>query len=299
MIRAGTCSWTEKSLIQSREFYPKGINTAEERLRYYSDKFDVVEVDSSFYAIPSRSTVSLWAERTPPGFIFHIKAFALLTGHSADLRAVPQEVRDLLPIESIAKNRVTVKERKPLEAAFRLFKAACEPLRQSGKMGIVVFQYPPFVIHKKQNLDYILFCGEMMEGFHIGIEFRHGSWLAPDSRDSVFRFLRDHRLTYIAADEPQFGTFATVPFVPEVTTDIAYFRFHGRNKENWLKKGQETSLRYDYLYSDRELKEFIPPLSSTDKKAKVTYAMFNNCHGASATRNATKLKEMVKKEEQI
>ena len=299
MIRVGTCSWTEKSLIQSKEFYPKGVNAAEDRLRYYSEKFDVVEVDSSFYAIPSEKTVSLWAERTPPGFIFHIKAFALLTGHSADLKAVPPEVRDLLPIESLAKNRVTVKEKKPLEAAFRLFKTACEPLRQAGKMGIVVFQYPPFVIHNKQNLDYILFCREMMEGFHIGIEFRHGSWLTPDNRDSVFHFLREHQLTYIAADEPQYGTFATVPFVPEVTSDIAYFRFHGRNKETWLKKGLETSLRYNYLYSEEELREFIPALSSTDKKAKVTYAMFNNCHGASATRNALRLKEMVQTKDQI
>jgi uncharacterized protein YecE (DUF72 family) len=295
MIRVGTCSWTEKSLIQSKEFYPKGVNTAEERLRYYSEKFDVVEVDSSFYAIPSEKTVSLWAERTPPGFIFHMKAFALLTGHSADLKAVPPEVRDLLPIESLARNRVTVKEKKPLEVAFGLFKTACEPLRQAGKMGIVVFQYPPFVIRKKRNLDYILFCREMMEGFHIGIEFRHGSWLTGDNRDSVFGFLREHQLTYIAADEPQYGTLATVPFVPEVTTDIAYFRFHGRNKDTWLKKGLETALRYDYLYTDEELREFVPPLASADKKARVTYAMFNNCHGASATRNATRLKQLIGK----
>ena len=299
MIRVGTCSWTEKSLIQSKEFYPKGVNTAEERLRYYADRFDVVEVDSSFYAIPSENTVSLWLERTPPGFTFHIKAFALLTGHSADLKALPPEVRDLLPVESLTTNRVAVKEKEPLEAAFRLFKAVCEPLRLSGKMGIVVFQYPPFVIHKKQNLDYILFCKEMMDGFSMGIEFRHGSWLERNNRDSVFRFLREHQLTYIAADEPQYGTLATVPFVSEVTTDIAYFRFHGRNNETWLKKGVETSLRYDYLYSDRELEEFIPPLSSIDQKAKVTYAMFNNCHGASATRNATKLKEMVKRKDRI
>jgi uncharacterized protein YecE (DUF72 family) len=299
MIRVGTCSWTEKSLIRSKEFYPKGINTAEERLRYYSEKFDVVEVDSSFYAIPSEKTASLWTERTPPGFVFHIKAFALLTGHSADLKAVPPDVRDLLPIESLARNRVIVKEKKPLEAAFRLFRAACEPLRQAGKMGIVVFQYPPFLIYKKQNFDYILFCRDMMEGFRIGIEFRHGSWLTPDNRDSVFGFLREHQLTYIAADEPQYGTLATVPFIPGITTDVAYFRFHGRNKENWLKRGLDTSLRYDYLYPDRELREFIPPLSSTNQKAKVTYAMFNNCHGASATRNATRLKEMVKTKDQI
>lgn len=294
MIHTGTCSWTEKTLIQSKEFYPKGVNTAEERLRYYSSKFDVVEVDSSFYAIPSTRTVRLWVERTPPDFIFHIKAFALLTSHSADLRAVPPEVRDMLSTESLKKDRITLKDKEPLETTFRLFKETFKPLVQANKMGILVFQYPPFITYNQKNLDYILFCKEMMGGFQIGIEFRHGSWLTPDNRDSVFQFLREHQLTYIIADEPQYGTLATVPFIPQVTTDIAYFRFHGRNKGNWLKRGVETSLRYDYFYSDEELKEFVPSIHATDRKAKVTYAMFNNCHGGFAIRNASGLKEMMR-----
>jgi uncharacterized protein YecE (DUF72 family) len=124
------------------------------------------------------------------------------------------------------------------------------------------------------------------------VEFRHGSWLTPDVQQSVFQFLEETGLTYIAADEPQYGSPATVPFIPRTTSDIAYFRFHGRNKETWLKKGVETALRYSYLYSDQELQEFVPPLRSAGKKAKITYAMFNNCHGGFAMRNALRLKEL-------
>jgi uncharacterized protein YecE (DUF72 family) len=294
MIHIGSCSWTEKSLIKSREFYPKGVSTAEQRLRYYASNFDVVEVDSSYYAIPAEKTVVQWAERTPRDFIFHIKAYALLTGHSADLRAIPPEVRDMLPAESLKKDRVALKEKGPLEAAFRLFREALRPLAETGKAGIVVFQYPPFFAYRTQNLDYILLCRELMKGFGIGVEFRHGSWLTPGTGGSVFSFLRENGITYIAADEPQYGNLSTAPFVPEVTTEIAYFRLHGRNRENWFKRGGETSLRYDYLYSDEELREFITPVGEAAKKAKETYVMFNNCHLGYSMKNALRLREMMK-----
>ncbi|MBE0426875.1 MAG: DUF72 domain-containing protein [Nitrospirae bacterium] len=112
-------------------------------------------------------------------------------------------------------------------------------------------------------------------------------------QDSVFHFLTKNQITYIAADEPQYGNLATVPFIPNVTTDIAYFRFHGRNKENWLKKGIETSLRFAYLYSDEELKEFVPSVRDVNKRARVTYVMYNNCHGGFAMKNALRLKELL------
>jgi uncharacterized protein YecE (DUF72 family) len=136
-----------------------------------------------------------------------------------------------------------------------------------------------------------------MQGLPVAVEFRHGSWLEPDRLDSIFAFLREHQLTYITADEPQYGNLATILFLPDVTTEIAYFRFHGRNKENWLKRGIETSLRFAYLYSDEELKEFIPSIKSVDKRSRVTYAAFNNCHGGFAMKNALRLKELLASKE--
>ncbi len=294
MIRFGSCSWTEKSLIKSREFYPKGVNTAEERLRYYASKFDVVEVDSSYYAIPAEKTVRQWADRTPEDFVFHVKAYALLTGHSSELAAVPSEVREMLPQEELKKNRITLKGKEPLRATFRLFREAFGPLKEANRMGITVFQYPPYFTHGTRNLDYILFCREMMGDFPIGVEFRHGSWLTAEKRKSVFSFLRENRIAYITADEPQYGNLSTVPFIPEVTTDIAYLRLHGRNKENWFGKGVETTMRYDYLYSDDELREFIRPVLEMAKKARKTYVMFNNCHLGYSMKNAIRLREMMK-----
>lgn len=297
MIYYGSCSWTEKSLIRSREFYPKGVNTAEERLRYYSSTFDVVEVDSSYYAIPSVEMVSRWAERTPQGFLFHIKAYALLTGHSADLKTIPPEVRDMISTDSLKKDRITLQDKESLHMAFRLFREAFSPLAGTHKAGVIVFQYPPYFVYKPQNLEYILFCKDMMEGFRIGVEFRHGSWLTPERREEVFSFLREHGITYITADEPQYGNLSTVPFIPYVTSDIAYFRLHGRNKATWFKKGIETSLRYDYLYSEEELKTFVPSLARIDHVAAKTFVMFNNCHLGYSMKNALRLREMMKKKE--
>jgi uncharacterized protein YecE (DUF72 family) len=293
MVHCGLCSWAEKALIQSGEFYPKGVNTAEGRLRYYAEAFDVVEVDASFYAIPAEETVVRWSERTPADFVFHAKAYALLTGHGAELGSIPPEVRDLLTVEDLGKGRVVVKEREPLEAAFRLFREAFMPLKAAGKMGITVFQYPSQFVCRPGNFDYILFCREAMGDFPIGVEFRNGSWLASEKRESVFSFLRDHSITYIVADEPQYGSFATVPFVPEVTSQVAYFRLHGRNREHWLKKGVGTSQRYKYSYSDEELKEFVAPVLEASDKARETFVMFNN-HGSPAIQNAAQLRRMLK-----
>lgn len=296
MIHFGSCSWTEKTLISSGEFYPKGANTAEKRLRYYASVFDSVEVDSSYYAIPSEGTVTGWVERTPPHFVFHVKAYALLTGHGADLRSVPPEVRDMLSAEALIKDRVTIKDKGTLGSAFRLFKEALGPLMQTNKIGIIVFQYPPFFIYKHENLDYILYCKEMMDDFRIAVEFRHGSWLLPKKRDEIFSFLRKQGITYITADEPQFANLSTVPFLPEATTDIAYFRFHGRNRGNWFRKGVETSLRYDYLYSDEELRDIVRPVLELSEKSRDTFVMFNNCHAGYSMNNAMTLKKLLNQE---
>jgi uncharacterized protein YecE (DUF72 family) len=294
MIHVGTCSWTEKTLIQSGEFYPGDVNTAEGRLRYYASHFDTVEVDSSYYAIPDRRNTSLWAERTPEDFIFHIKVYGALTGHGIDPGTLPRDIFNILPEKDRTGKNVYVKEPDILNAIADRMKDAVAPLRNMNKLGLLVFQFPPWFQYTTTNADAILKCKERMHDMRIAVEFRHGSWLTPGSRDSVFRLLREHQLTYIPADEPQYGTLATVPFVPEVTSDVAYFRFHGRNKENWLKKGLATSLRYKYLYSDAELRECVLSIRAADKKANVTYAMLNNCHGGFAIKNALSLKELTR-----
>ena len=296
MIHVGSCSWTEKTLIQSGEFYPREAKTAEARLRYYAEQFDTVEVDSTYYAIPDKRNTYLWVDRTPENFIFHIKAYGALTGHGVDPKTLPRDIQSMLPDKDKEQPRVFIKEPSILRAIADSFKEALTPLMNKGKLGILVFQFPPWIEYKKKNLDYMLSCKNAMGRIPIGVEFRHGSWLTPDNQDTVFHFLRKNQITYVTADEPQYGNLATVPFVPHLTTDIAYFRFHGRNKENWLKKGIETSLRYAYLYSEGELNEFLSTIKNMDKRAKVTYTMFNNCHGGFAMKNAITLKELAKEQ---
>ncbi len=294
MITVGTCSWTEKTLIQSGEFYPRNIKTAEGRLRYYADHFDTVEVDAPYYAIPDRRNTSLWVDRTPENFIFHIKAYGALTGHGIDPKTLPLDIQSAIPYSDREKKYIYIKEPSLLKDIAARFREALVPLSDSRKLGILVFQYPPWFHYRPSNLDYIVNCQSLMEGLPIGVEFRHGSWLTAEKQDTVFKFLREHQITYIGADEPQYGNLATVPFIPRVTTDIAYYRFHGRNKENWLKKGIATTLRYAYLYNDGELKKFVPALHDSEKRARVTYVMFNNCHGGFAMKNALRIREMLK-----
>ncbi len=229
MIKVGSCSWTEKTLIQSREFYPKEVNSAEARLRYYAGRFNTVEVDSTYYAIPHQHTSFLWAQRTPDDFTFHIKVYSAMTGHGTDIKAMPKDIMKLLPEKELKKRHAYIKEPSLLHMVANRFIDSLTPLIKTNKLGLLLFQYPPWFHYSKQSFDYILFCKELSQGLHMAVEFRHGSWLTPERQDKVFHFLRKHDITYVTADEPQYGTLSTVPFVPQSTTDIVYFRLHGRN----------------------------------------------------------------------
>jgi uncharacterized protein YecE (DUF72 family) len=294
MIRVGTCSWTEKTLIQSGEFYPKSVRTAESRLQFYSSQFDTVEVDSTYYALPTKNNAYLWAQRTPDNFVFHVKVYGALTGHAINPRTLPPDIGSELPEKDKTEKYIYVKEPGLLRVIANSFIEALHPLMSVGKLGVLVFQFPPWFIYKAENLDTILKFKGMIGRNLMAVEFRHGSWYAPDVREQVFHFLRKNQIIHVVADEPQFGTQATVPFVPQTTADIAYYRLHGRNRENWLKKGVETSLHYAYLYSDEELKGFTPHIQTSAKRSKVTYVMFNNCHGGFAMRNAERMKALIK-----
>lgn len=294
MIYIGTCSWTEKTLIHSGEFYPKNVRTAEGRLQFYASRYDTVEIDSTYYAIPTKSNAYLWAQRTPAHFVFHIKVYGALTGHGIDPRALPPDIRSELTEKDKTLKQIFVKEPALLRMISDKFMEALYPLMSTGKLGLLVFQFPPWFTYKAENLDVILKYKAMIGRNLMAVEFRHGSWYAQTIREKVFHFFIKNQIIHVVADEPQYGTLATVPFVPQTTAEIAYYRLHGRNKENWLKKDVETSLRYSYLYSDEELKEFVPHIQTSAKRTKETYVMFNNCHGGYAMRNAQKMQAMIK-----
>jgi len=290
-IFIGTCSWVDKSLLESDEFYPKDVKSSEQRLRYYSSVFKTVEVDSSFYAIPSERNSKLWAVRTPDKFIFNFKAYGGMTGHSLEWGSIPKDLKS--NILSGKNDRVIVKDKSLISEFFLRFKGAIKPIIEADKLGVVVFQYPPWFEKSSKNMDFILFAKEQMGDIRCAIEFRNRSWTPGNNALETLKFLRGNNLTYVISDAPQVDSQKTTEYLLETTTDIAYFRFHGRNKENWMKKGIDVSLRYDYEYNVNELKNFAIDIKTILTKVRKVFAMFNNHRGSQAVRNAAGLKNLL------
>jgi uncharacterized protein YecE (DUF72 family) len=289
VFRVGTASWTDPTLIDSDAFYPASAKTAEDRLRFYAAQFDTVEVDSTYYALPSERNSHLWVARTPDSFLFHFKAFALLTTHPAETNRLPKVLRELLTPEERAKRRLSAPTPDVLDLSFRMFTQALEPLREAGKLGYLVFQFPPWFTATRKNARHIEAVRERLPAHRIAIEFRHASWLAPERRERAFDLLRSHDLAYVIVDEPQVSD--AVPAVCEVTSDQVYVRFHGRNADNWTKKGISVAERYQYLYSERELGDWAKRLR--DLGASTSHVIFNNCYANFGVMNATTMKQLL------
>ena len=271
-VRIGTCSWADEAL--SKHWYPKGL-PAGERLPHYARHLDTVEVDSTYYRLPAEEMVRRWAERTPDGFVMHVKAFGLMTRHPVKVEALPPDLRDDAPTDD--KGRVDRPSREFRGEVFRLFLEALEPLRSAGKLGGILFQFPSYVVYKDPSLDYLQWAREQLGGDELLVEFRHSSWFDGEHRDETLRFLEELRATHVIVDAPRIeGAKNVAPTVLALTSPTVYVRFHGRNADTWNKRGGSASERFDYLYSDEELQEWVGPLRELAGQAEQAYAFFNN-----------------------
>ena len=292
-ILIGTTSWTDKTLVDSGLFYPGAAKTSEARLRYYASRFPIAEVDSSYYGMPSERNSRLWVERTPETFVFDIKAFRLFTGHQTPPAALPAEIRKALgniDNKNLYYRDVPEDTRRELWRRFRL---SLEPLRQAGKLGVVVFQFPPWFVFAKTNLAHILECTEKLHGLPIAVEFRNKTWLGERHREKVLAFERENALAHVVVDEPQ-GFASSIPAVWEVTNpEVALVRLHGRNRETWVKKGLTAAERFNYLYRESELQEFVTPIETLSSRAARVHVLFNNCYRDYAQRNASDLRRLI------
>jgi uncharacterized protein YecE (DUF72 family) len=271
-LRIGTCSWADEAL--SKHWYPKGT-PAGERLAYYAQHFDTVEVDSTYYRLPAEPMVQRWAERTPDDFVMHVKAFGLMTRHPVKVDALPPDLRDDAPTDD--RGRVERPSREFRGEVFRRFLEALEPLRSAGKLGGILFQFPSYVVYKDRSLDYLQWAREQVGDDEMLVEFRHISWLDDEHRDETLRFLEDIGATNVIVDAPRIeGAKNLVPTVLALTSRMAYVRFHGRNADTWNKRGGSASERFDYLYSEEELAEWVGPLRELSEQAEQAYAFFNN-----------------------
>ena len=272
--------------------------TAESRLRYYASVFDGVEVNSSYYAIPDIRNTLRWVERTPPGFVFHVKAYSLLTGHHPRAETVPADLAALLPRSPRRTRRGEIDASsfppEALDRAFRLVRTALQPIAEAGKLGYVLFQFAPWVHFDPGRLDYLASLPERLPGWTIAIEFRHRSWL-PDHADETLRALSGARLAHVIVDAPAAGH--TVPRVTTVTAPTAVFRLHGRNAHGWLRqlRGEEPTVleKYDYLYSEAELREFLPEIEGVSEEAEEVVISFNNNNRDYPVQNALMLKRLL------
>jgi uncharacterized protein YecE (DUF72 family) len=300
-VRIGTCSWADEAL--SKHWYPPGT-AAGDRLAYYAQHFDTVEVDSTYYRLPSEEMVQKWAERTPEDFVMHVKAFGLMTRHPVKLEALPPDLRDDAPVDE--KGRVERPSREFRGEIFRRFLEALEPLRATGKLGGILFQFPSYVVYKDRSVDYLRWAREQVGDDEMLVEFRHVSWLDEEHRDDTLRLLEELDAGNVIVDAPRIdGAKNLVPTVLAVTSPTAYVRFHGRNAETWNKRGGSAAERFDYLYSDEELQEWVEPLRELSEQAENAYAFFNNNatspddHGgrmAQAAANAKALQRLLQAE---
>lgn len=262
-VRLGTCSFADEGLVKA--WYPRGFSTPKARLAYYAERFDTVEVDSPYYHLPDPAVTGRWAQRTPPEFVFHVKAHASMTGHE--------------PAEQ--------------ERAFAEFRASLEPLELSGKLRGILLQYHPRFVKSGEAKKELSHVRALLDPLVPLIEFRHKSWLEEDERADTLSFLERNGLAYVSVDAPRTRASNVVPPVAAGTHSVAYVRFHGRNAKTWNIRSAKSWQRFDWMYSAEELAEWVEKLAGLAEQADEVYALFNNNRDDFAPRSALILRDLL------
>lgn len=263
VVRLGTCSWADEGLIRS--WYPRGVSTAKARLAYYAERFDTVEVDSTYYHLPDPAVTGRWAQRTPPEFTFHVKAHATMTHHEPADQA----------------------------QAFAAFRASLEPLELSGKLRGILLQYHPRFVKSGEAKAELERVRALLDPLVPLVEFRHRSWLEEDERADTFAFLERNGLAYVSVDAPRTRASNVLPPVAAATHPVAYVRFHGRNARTWNIRAEKSWQRFDWMYSEEELAEWVAELGRLSSEADEVYALFNNNRDDFAPRSAMILRGLL------
>jgi uncharacterized protein YecE (DUF72 family) len=258
-ILVGVTGWGD------HDIYPTGTKSTE-KLALYSGHFPVVEVDSTFYAIAPPERMDRWGKSTPDSFRFVVKAYRELTGHGRVGKAPERTWTELV----------------------QQTKESLEPLRESGKLSLLLFQFPPWYDCKESHVRYIKKIRHAFTGYSIAIEFRHQSWFHPSYRDKTLSFLANEQLVHVVCDEPQ-GSEGSVPIITKVTNkEQVLIRFHGRNVAGWndSKNPNWRDIRYAYRYSSTELDEWVERVKHMMKETEQIILLFNNNSQGDAVDNA-------------
>ncbi|MCK9518291.1 MAG: DUF72 domain-containing protein [Dehalococcoidia bacterium] len=275
-ILLGTASWADKPLIESGKFYPEGMTSPEERLRYYATRFPLVEADTTYYGLPRQDMVAKWVKRTPPGFVFDVKAYSLFTEHPAPVARLPKEIREQLPA-ALARRKNLYRKDTPgeiLDLAWATFVDALMPLHEAQKLGVVVFQFPKWVFPNSRTNRYLEDVRSRLGRFHGAVEFRNETWMRGHQSELTLGLLGDLGLSYICVDEPQ-GFKSSVPPVAAATASPGFVRFHGRNAETWEAQTRTSAERFDYWYKPGELDEWVPKIMRLAEQVPEVHLVMN------------------------
>jgi uncharacterized protein YecE (DUF72 family) len=294
-ILVGTASWTDKTLIGCGRFYPPTAKTAEERLRFYARQFPMVEVDSSYYGMPTPQNAQLWAERTPDRFVFNVKAFRLFTGHQTQPAALHRDIQQALGADVPNTLYYADLPQEIRDELWRRFIEALAPLKAAGKLGAVHFQFAPWMLRNRDSMAHVEHCAEKMQDHLVAAEFRHGTWFHGDHLERTLEWERSLGLVHTVVDSPK-GFANCVPCVWDVTNPrLAIVRLHGRNKETWNKKGlAASSARFDYQYSRDELAAMVPEVRHLATLADHVHVIFNTNHEDQGQVGARMLRELLR-----
>ncbi|GAB4102308.1 DUF72 domain-containing protein [Micromonospora taraxaci] len=284
-ILVGTASWTDRTLLDSG-WYPQTADNPEKRLAYYARQFPLVEVDATYYSPPAEATARLWADRTPAGFTFNVKAFSLLTGHPTRVSALYKDLRPETDKKNVYPDDLPAQS---YEEVWTRFLSALDPLVEAGKLGALLFQFPPWFTIKRANKQYLLEVAKRCAPLRPVYEFRHASWFDGDNADETLTFLREHQLPYVCVDMPQ-GHRSSLPPVLAATADLAVMRFHGHS-DKWTSK--DIHEKFGYHYSKRELADWAPKLRELADEAGQTHVLMNNCYRDYAQTNAKTLADLL------
>lgn len=253
IIYIGTSGYSFKDWIGN--FYPEKIKSGE-MLNFYAQHFKVVEINSTYYSIPKPSLFESMIERTPSDFNFTVKANSGMTHERTDNQSI-----------------------------FDQFENAIRPLVDANRLKGVLLQFPGTFRNTQENRAYLIKCKEIMSEFPLIAEFRHASWL----KEPTFDFLRQIDMSFCSVDEPELP--GLLPPIAVATNRLGYVRFHGRNKESWWSG--DSAQRYNYLYSDQELKDWLPKIKHLSESTDELYLFFNNCHAGHAAENALRMQDMI------
>jgi uncharacterized protein YecE (DUF72 family) len=286
-IVVGTSSWADPGFVE--EWYPEGL-AQKELLPYYAQHFDAVEVNTTYYGVPSRTVVRRWAQATPDDFTFDIKLHQAMSRHSAEVGTLPKALRDR--VDTTPRGRVRPSPELDRELARRYLRAV-QPLVDAGKLSSFLLQLSPAFKPGAKDLDELEELLAALAPHPVAIEFRHRAWLARDRRERTLDWLADHDAAFVAVDAPQGKPPTMLPPLDAVTRpDLAYLRAHGRNARGWIK-GRSVAERFGYRYDDQELRELEGRAEAMAEQADTVRVMFNNNRGGDAPQAAERMRELL------